>query len=66
MSFSERLISRLDAVKKRASELEEKATDHTTWSTKSEGIKSKTEQELWDNTKCFNTAIIGIPEGEVR
>ena len=51
------------------SNLEDRMVDFTTVEQNKEKIMKRNEdslRDLWDNIKCNNICIIGVPEGEER
>lgn len=61
--------SRVQEAEERVSELDERLEEITQAEQKREKRIRQNEnsvRELWDNTKCANIRIIGVPEGEER
>ena len=61
--------SRMTEAEKRISDLEDKIVEITTAEQKKEKRMKRTEdslRDLWDNIKCTNIRIIGIPEEEEK
>ena len=61
--------SRIQKAEERISEVEDRLVEITDAEKKREkGLKTNEEslRELWDNVKCINICIIGVPEGEER
>ena len=64
----EGINSRLNDTEKRISELENRVVEITEAKQKKEKIKRSEEslRDLWDNIKCTNIHIKGVPDGEER
>ena len=65
----EGINSRITEAKERISDLEDYIVDITTAEQNKEKRMKRIEdslRELWDNIKCNNIHIIGVPEGEER
>ena len=60
--------SRIQEAEERISEVEDRLVEITDVEQKREKLKTNEEslRELWDNVKCTNIRIIGVPEGEER
>ena len=61
--------SRIQKAEERISEVEDRLVEITNVEQKREKrLKTNEEslRELWDNVKCTNICIIGVPEGEER
>ena len=60
--------SRADDTKEQISNLDDRVEEITQAEQKKEKIKKNKDslRDLWDNIKCTNIHIIGVPEGEVR
>ena len=59
--------SRIQEAKERINEVEDRLVEITDAEQKREkGLKTNEEslREIWDNIKCTNIHIIGVPEGE--
>ena len=65
----ERINSRITEAEERISDLEDKIVEITTAEQNKEKRMKRTEyslRELWDNIKCTNIRIIGVPEEEEK
>ena len=65
----EGINSRITEAEERISDLEEKKVEITTTEQNKEKrmkINEYSLRDLWDNIKCTNICIIGVPEGEER
>ena len=65
--FLEGISSRISEAEERISELEDKIVEITSEEQNKEERMKRTEdalRDLWDNIKCTNIRIIGVPEEE--
>ena len=65
----EGINSRITEAKERISDLKDKMVEFTAMEHNTEKRMKRNEdglRDLWDNIKCTNIGIIGIPEGEER
>ena len=65
----EGINSRITEAEERISDLEDRMVKFTAAEQKKEKRMKRNEDSLrdfWDNTKCTNICIIGVPEGEKR
>ena len=65
----ERINSRIVEAEERISDLEDRMLEFTAMEQNKEKRMKRNEdslRDLWDNIKCNNTCIIGVPEGEER
>ena len=65
----ERINSRITEAEERISELEDRMVECTAVEQNKEKRMKRNEdslRDLWDNIKCNNICIIGVPEGEER
>ena len=65
----ERINSRITEAEEQISDLEDRMVEFTASEQNKEKRMTKNEdsiRELWDNIKCNNIRIIGVPEGEER
>ena len=65
----EGINSRITEVEERISELEDRMVEFTATEQNKEKRMKRNEdslRDLWDNIKCNNICIIGVPEGEER
>ena len=63
----EGICSRITEAEKRKSDLEDRMVEFTAVKQNKEKIRKINEdslRDLWDNIKCTNIHIIGVPEGE--
>ena len=69
MNTLERINIRIIEAKEWISDLEDKIVESTTTEQNIEKRMEKNEdslRDLWDNNKCTNICIIGVPEGGER
>ena len=65
----EGINGRITEAKEQTTELEDRMVEITAVEQNKEKRKKTNEdslRDLWDNTKCNNIRIIGVPEGEER
>ena len=65
----EGINSRITEAEERISDLEDRAVEFTAVEQNKEKRMKRNEdslRDLWDNIKCTNICIIGVPEGEER
>ena len=65
----ERINSRIVEAEERISDPEDRMLEFTAMEQNKEKRMKRNEdslRDLWDNIKCNNTCIIGVPEGEER
>ena len=65
----ERINSRITEAEERISDLEDRTVEFTAMEQNKEKRMKRNEdslRNLWDNIKCNNIRIIGVPEGEER
>ena len=65
----ERINSRITEAEERISDVEDSIVEFTAAEQNKEKRMKRNEdslRDLWDNTKCNNIRIIGVPEGEER
>ena len=62
----EGINSRITEVEERISDLEDRMVEITAEQNKEKRMKRTEDslRDLWDNIKCINIHIIGVPEGE--
>ena len=64
----EGINSRITEVEERISDLEDRMVEITAEQNKEKRMKRTEDslRDLWDNIKCINACITGVPEGDER